>query len=406
MQKNIGGNPFEYIKGVNELWERTNYHKSNGEYYYLQEISKLEGPWVWSNDRKKLMFATYNYLGLLGNEQIKKASISAVEKYGTGTHGVRNFGGTLDLHGELEKAVAEFTGRKYAMVYSTGYMTNLSTINALVGHKDWILSDKLNHASIVDGCILSGAIHKRFKHNDMDHLEKLLGNAPENCTKLVIADAVFSMDGDIFNLPKAYELCKKYNAILMIDEAHSLGVLGKNGKGIEEFYEMSNSIDIKMGTLSKAIPAIGGYIACNNEKIITYLRHLSRGFIFSAALPPALIAAALETLKILDTEGKFLREKLFVNVQTFLSMLQDAGFDTGNTNSPIIPIMLGADEVALKMTAYCQEHDLFVLPVISPAVPEGKARLRVNVTASHEISQIEEAAKIIIEGGKKLDIIK
>ena len=405
MQNNKKHTPFEYVKGVNELWERTNYHKSNGEYYYLQEISELEGPWVCSNDRKKLMFATYNYLGLLGNDQIRKASIRAIEKYGTGTHGVRNFGGTLDLHGQLERAVADFTGREHAMVYSTGYMTNLSTINALVGHNDWILSDKLNHASIVDGCILSRAVHKRFKHNDMNHLEKLLDKAPENCTKLVVADAVFSMDGDIFDLPKAYELCKKYNAILMIDEAHSLGVLGKKGKGIEEYYGMNNVIDIKMGTLSKAIPAIGGYIACNDGKIMTYLRHLSRGFIFSAALPPALIAAALETLKILETDGEELRQKLSINVETFLKLLRDAGFDTGNTNSPIIPIMLGSDEIALKMTAYCQEHDLFILPVISPAVPEGQARLRVNVTASHEIYQIEEAARIIIEAGKELNVI-
>ncbi|SHM82400.1 8-amino-7-oxononanoate synthase [Anaerosporobacter mobilis DSM 15930] len=398
-------NIYESIGGVKELWERTSLNKSNGDYHYLKEINNLEGPWVYVENQKMLMFATYNYLGLLDDERIKQESIKAIEKYGTGTHGVRNFGGSLDIHGKLEKRIADFVGRKYSIAYSTGYMTNLSTINAIVGRKDWILSDKLNHASIVDGCLISGAVHKRFQHNDMSHLESLLSKAPENVTKLVVADAVFSMDGDIFNLPDAVELCNKYNALLMIDEAHSLGILGQNGRGIEEHFNMKDSIDIKMGTLSKAIPAIGGYIACNNEKLITYLKHLSRGFIFSAAIPPAIAAAAYKTLEILETEGAAKRDKLKNNVDLLLKYLHNAGFNTGNTETPIIPIMLGADENAIKMTTYCQNNNIFVLPVISPAVPVGQARLRVNVTAAHTSEDIKTVADIIIKGGKKFGFI-
>lgn len=411
MEKWIGGirmsieEKFKNVPEVKELWERTCYHKRIGEYHYLQEISKLDGPWVYVNDQKKMMFATYNYLGLLGDKRLNNAAIEAINKYGTGTHGVRNFGGTLDIHGKLERKVAKFVDRKYAMVYSTGYMTNLSTIHAIVGKKDWILSDKLNHASIVDGCLVSGAIHKRFQHNNMIHLERILSTAPNDVTKLVVADAVFSMDGDIFNLPKAAELCEKYHAILMIDEAHSLGILGKTGKGIEEYYGMKGAIDIKMGTLSKAIPGIGGYIACDDEKIMNYLKHLSRGFIFSAAMPPAIAAVSHKALEILEVEGAMLREKLYQNVNLFIERMKKAGFDTGSTQTPIVPIMLGSDENAIKMTTYCQNHDIFALPVVSPAVPKGKARLRVNVTAAHDIEDVKQAADIIITGGKKLGFI-
>lgn len=399
-------NPFMNVKEMEKIWERTTSFKEDGDYYYLQEVDALEGPWVYVNGQKKLMFATYNYLGLLGDERINQEAMKAIEKYGTGTHGVRIFGGSLDLHGKLESKVAEFTNRKQAMIYSTGYMTNLSTINAIVGKGDWIFSDKLNHASIVDGCLLSTANHKRFKHNDMNDLERLLAQAPDKSTKLVIADAVFSMDGDVFNLPKASDLCKKYNAILMIDEAHSLGILGRTGHGIEEHFGLENNIDIKMGTFSKAIPAIGGYISSNNDKLINYLKHSSRGFVFSAAMPAAVAAAALKTLEIIETEGSQIREKLQKNVDLFIENLQKAGFDTGNTETPIIPVMLGVDEMAMKMATLCQENNVFALPVVSPAVPMGKSRLRVNVTAAHEVEDIIYASKVIIEAGKRLGIIK
>jgi 7-keto-8-aminopelargonate synthetase-like enzyme len=272
-----------------------------------------------------------------------------------------------------------------------------------MGRGDYVLSDKLNHASIVDGCIMSGAEFRRFKHNDMQDLENRLKNVPEGVSKMVIADSVFSMDGDIIDLPKVVELCRKYNAWLMIDEAHSLGVLGKTGRGIEEHFGLGDVIDIKMGTLSKTIPSVGGYVATKKE-IVTYLRHASRAYIFSAALPPAQAAAANEAFKvILDEPWRI--EKLNQNTQIFIGGLKGMGFDTMLTETAIVPVLCGEDDTAFAMTREAQHKDVFVLPVVSPAVPEGLARLRATVTAAHEPSDIEHAMEVIGEAGKKLGII-
>jgi 7-keto-8-aminopelargonate synthetase-like enzyme len=273
-----------------------------------------------------------------------------------------------------------------------------------MGRGDYIFSDKLNHASIVDGCLMSGAEFRRFRHNDMEHLEGLLKNAPADVAKLVIADSVFSMDGDIIDLPKMLELTKKYNAWLMIDEAHSVGVLGERGTGIEEYFGLGDVIDIKMGTLSKTIPSVGGYVAAKKD-IITYLRHSSRAYIFSAALPPAQAAAANEAFKvILDEPWRI--ERLNQNTRQFIGGLKSMGFDTMLTETAIVPVLCGDDERAFLMTAEAQHNDVFVLPVVSPAVPEGLARLRATVTAAHDPSEIERAMDVIGEAGKKLGIIK
>lgn len=394
----------EIYNVFDQRMERFEAFKKEDAYYYFQEVDSLDGAWVHTKNARKLMLATYNYLGLLGDKRINEAAKNAIEKYGSGTHGVRVFGGTLSLHSQLEKKIAEFTGRDAAMAFSTGFMTNVSTVSALVGRKDWVISDKLNHASIIDGCILSQAQFKRFKHNDMDDLEKVLRQVPDNCTKLVVADAVFSMDGDIFNLPAAAELCRKYNALLMIDEAHSVGVIGETGHGIEEHFGIPGVIDIKMGTLSKAIPAIGGYIA-GKEGLINYMRHTARGFVFSAALPPPSAAAALKAFEIIEEEGSRLQKILNTNVKYFIGNLKKAGFDTGLTETPIVPIMLGEDSKAVHMTRICQENNIFVLPVLTPAVPPGTARLRVNVTAKHTIEEIDYVLEVITRGGKQLGII-
>ena len=273
-----------------------------------------------------------------------------------------------------------------------------------MGRGDYVFSDKLNHASIVDGCLMSGAEFRRYRHNDMEHLEGLLKNAPSDVAKMVVADGVFSMDGDIMDLPKTVELCKKYNAWLMVDEAHSVGVLGKTGTGIEEHFDMFGSIDIKMGTLSKTIPSVGGYIATNKD-IATYLSHASRAYIFSAALPPAQAAAANEAFKvILDEPWRI--ERLNVNAKQFINGLKSMGFDTMLTETAIVPVLCGEDDVAFAMTREAQKNDVFVLPVASPAVPQGLARLRATVTAAHEPSEIERAMAVIGEAGKKLGLIK
>jgi glycine C-acetyltransferase len=379
--------------------------KANDLHYFNMPVTEiLPGMKVIVNGREMGMYASYSYLGLVGHPRINEAAKRAVDKFGTGTNGVRMLAGTLSIHKELEETIANFKHAEAAVTFSSGYVTNLTVISGLMGRGDYVFSDKLNHASIVDGCLMSGAEFRRFRHNDMEHLEGLLKNAPEGVTKMVVADSVFSMDGDIIDLPGIVALCKKYNAWLMIDEAHSVGVLGKTGTGIEEHFDMFGSIDIKMGTLSKTIPSVGGYIAANKD-IITYLSHASRAYIFSAALPPAQAAAANEAFKvILDEPWRI--ERLNVNAKQFINGLKGMGFDTMLTETAIVPVLCGEDDTAFAMTREAQQHDVFVLPVASPAVPQGLARLRATVTAAHEPSEIERAMDVIGEAGKKLGIIK
>ncbi len=349
------------------------------------------------------MFASYSYLGLIGHPRINAAAKEAIDHYGTGTHGVRSLAGTLNIHRELEETIADFKHAEAAVTYSSGYATNLTVVSTLVGRGDYVISDKLNHASIVDGCLMSGAKFLRFAHNDMEGLENRLQQIPAGSTKLVIADSVFSMDGDIIDFPKVVELCRKYHAWLMIDEAHSVGVLGKTGRGIEEHFGMQGTIDIKMGTLSKTIPSVGGYVAGSKE-LINYLRHASRAYIFSAALPPAQAAAAKAAFEvILDEPWRV--EKVNANGQQFIQGLKQCGFDTLYTETAIVPVLCGSDENAYVMTREVQHKDIFVLPVVSPAVPPGLARLRATVTAAHEPDEIDHAIDEIQKAGKKIGLI-
>ena len=378
--------------------------KESDLYFYNQPVSELHGgARVVVNGREMGMYASYSYLGLVGHPRINAAAKAAIDKYGTGTHGVRTLAGSLDIHRELEETIAEFKHTEAAITYSSGYVTNLTVISTLVGRGDYVFSDKINHASIVDGCLMSGAKFRRFRHNDMAQLERMLADAPSDVGKMVVADAVFSMDGDIIDFPKIVELCQKYDAWLMIDEAHSTGVLGATGRGVEEHFDMPGVIDIKMGTLSKTIPSVGGYIA-GSEDMITFLRHASRAYIFSAALPPAQAAAANEAFKvILDEPWRI--EKLNANTQQFIGGLQARGFDTMNTETAVVPVLCGEDETAFALTRYAQRRDVFMLPVVSPAVPVGLARLRATVLAAHEPDEIEYAMDVLAAGGKELGII-
>jgi glycine C-acetyltransferase len=373
-------------------------------YFYNQPISEFRGgSRVLVNGREMGMYASYSYLGLIGHPRINAAAKAAIDNFGTGTHGVRSLAGTLSVHHGLEEAIAEFKGAEAAITFSSGYATNLSVIATLLGRSDYVISDKLNHASIVDGCLMSGAKFLRFQHNDMKGLEERLRQVPNGSAKLVVADAVFSMDGDVISFPEIVALCKNYNAWLMIDEAHSLGVLGQAGRGIEEHFSMPGTIDIKMGTLSKTIPSVGGYIA-GSKDLINYLRHSSRAYIFSAALPPAQAAAAKAAFEvILDEPWRI--EKLTTNGRQFIRGLQRRGFDTLNSETAIVPVICGADEMAYQMTREAHHHDLFVLPVVSPAVSPGLARLRATVTAAHEPDEIEQAMDVIAEAGKKIGLI-
>ncbi|MDX9991304.1 MAG: aminotransferase class I/II-fold pyridoxal phosphate-dependent enzyme [Anaerolineales bacterium] len=386
------------------LQQRAKTMRENDFYFYNQPIEEMRGgARVLVNGRDMSMYASYSYLGLIGHPRINEAAKRAIDKFGTGTHGVRTLAGSLTIHRELEETIADFKHTEDAVTFTSGYATNLTTISTLMGRGDFVISDKLNHASIVDGCMMSGAEFRRFRHNDMADLEKRLQQIPEGVTKMVVADSVFSMDGDIIDLPRMVELCRKYGAYLMMDEAHSVGVLGATGRGIEEHFNMVGAIDIKMGTLSKTIPSVGGYVAGKKE-LIDYLRHASRAYIFSAALPPGQAAAANESFKVILDEP-WRMEKLWKNTHQFIDGLKAMGFDTMLTETAIVPVLCGTDERAFALTQACQRQDVFVLPVVSPAVPEGLARLRATVTAAHETDEIQYAMDVIEKAGKQIGII-
>jgi glycine C-acetyltransferase len=393
------------MRRVMAMKNRVDGLRRDGLYFYNQPISELRGgARVVVNGREMGMYASYSYLGLVGHPRINKAAKDAIDKFGTGTHGVRSLAGSLTIHRELEETISSFKHTEAAITFTSGYVTNLSVVSTLMSREDYVISDKLNHASIVDGCLMSGAKFLRFKHNDMEALEDRLKQVPSDAACLVISDAVFSMDGDLINFPRMVELCQKYNAWLMIDEAHSLGVLGKSGRGIEEHFGLDGVIDIKMGTLSKTIPSVGGYVA-GKKDVIEYLRHSSRAYIFSAALPPAQAAAANEAFKIILDEPWRI-EKLNANAIQFIQGLKQRGFDTMLTTTAIVPVLCESDENAFMMTRLCQMQDIFVLPVVSPAVPVGLARLRATVTAAHESEDIEYAMNVIAKAGKKIGLIK
>ena len=397
-------NPDAIWRRIHALNQRVMYLRDNNLYFYNQPVSELRGgSRVLVNGREMGMYASYSYLGLIGHPRINEAAKSAIDKYGTGTHGVRTLAGSLKIHQELEATIAEFKHAESAVTYSSGYATNLTVVSTLLGREDYVISDKLNHASIVDGCLMSGAKFLRFRHNDMDALEERLKSVPVDSTKMVIVDAVFSMDGDIIDFPRLVELCKRYSAWLMVDEAHSVGVLGAMGRGIEEHFGLEGTIDIKMGTLSKTIPSIGGYVAGKKE-VIQYLRHGSRAYIFSAALPPAQAGAANEAFKVIMDEP-WRMERLKKNTNQFIHGLKSRGFDTMLTETAIVPVLCGEDDTAFAMTRYAQEHDIFVLPVVSPAVPVGLARLRATITAAHEPDDIEHAMNVVEHAGRKLGLL-
>jgi len=395
-------NPIQ--RRIDEMNQRVAEIQRKGLYFYLQPISELDGAWVTVSGRRMLLFAGYGYLGLLGHPKITAAAQEALARYGTGTHGVRILAGTLPLHEELEQTIARFKKTEAAIVYSSGYVTNLATVSALVGRNDVVICDKFNHASIVDGCLLSRARFVRFRHNDMADLERRLQQADPDAGKLVVVDAVFSMDGDIINLPEVSRLCREYDTLLMVDEAHSVGVLGETGHGIEEHFGLKDAMDLYMGTLSKPIPSVGGYVA-GSQELITYLKHVARAFVFSASLPPAQTAAAKASFEVIEEEPERVKT-LQRNVELFLGGLKARGFNTLDSETPIVPIICGEDERAFQMTKLCQEEGIFVLPVVSPAVPVGLARLRANVTADHSEEDITYALDVFERAGKAVGVLK
>jgi glycine C-acetyltransferase len=378
--------------------------KDEGSYFFEPVISEHDGAWVVVDGQRMLMLSSYEYLGLLGHPHLKRAAIAAVEKFGTGHHGVRLLAGTTTLHCQLEKRLARWMRAEAAIVYSSGFMANLATISALVDFNCCVIGDAWNHASIVDGCRASGAEFLAFDHNDMRSLRDKLKQAGGRRT-LVVVDAVFSMDGDIVNLPDVVELCRRHNALLMVDEAHSLGVLGSTGHGIQEHFDLPNdAIDIKMGTLSKTLASCGGFIA-GREELVTFLKHHARGYIFSGALPTASTATANAALEVIEREPELVA-RLHANVEYYMRGLKTLGFDTGKTETAIVPIMTRNEPLTLKMTQLCRAAGLFVVPVAFPAVPLNAPRLRTCVSSLHSQPELDFALRVLAGAGRETGLIE
>jgi glycine C-acetyltransferase len=372
-------------------------------YFNFHEIEEyLEGCRVRvAGYGEMVLLGGYSYLGLNRHPKIDAAARAAIDTYGTGAHGVRLLAGTLDLHHRLEARLAAFKSTEAAATFSSGFMANLSTIACLVGPGDTVICDKLDHASIVDGCRLSGARSVRFRHNDMDHLQACLKNPALTGRKLVVVDGVFSMDGDIIDLPQVSWLCRRYGAILMVDEAHSIGVLGATGHGIEEHFGLpADSVDIKMGTLSKAIPSVGGYVA-GSRKVCDFLKHQARGFIYSGALPPAAAAAAMAALDVIEEEPERVR-RLHDNVAYFAGRLRQAGFSFLDSATAVFPIICGDDWQSYRLAKECWGRGVYVQPIPHPVVPKGTARLRAAVTAAHTREDLDLCLSVLREGAARV----
>lgn len=358
----------------------------DGHFILSRVIERNDSQYVWIGGKKYLNFTSYNYLGLLGDERVNQAAIDATNKFGTGSHAIRLLCGTTTVHTDFEKKIAQFHGMDDAILYSSGYLTNLTTVSTLCMREDEIFCDNLNHASIIDGCLLSRSKFTRFAHNNPADLEEKLKASKSN-GKFIVLDAVFSMDGDITPLPEMIKLAKKYDALLMVDESHSLGVIGKNGLGIMEHFGIKDGVDIIMCSLSKFASITGGYIAARKE-IIDMLRFFSRGYVFSAPMPPGTAAAAHKTFDILEQEP-WRVHKLNENITYYLEALKREGFDTGNSTTAIVPIIIGDEFKAYELSSQLFEEGVYLMPILPPAVPVGTARMRCNVTSMHEKADID-----------------
>jgi len=353
---------------------------------FMQVVQGGSDATVVIQGKEKIMIGSNNYLGLTSHPEVKEAAIKAVEKYGTGCTGSRLLNGNLDLHEQLEHELADFLGKEAVIVYSTGFFSNSGTISTLVGPKDIMVCDRDNHASIVQGCLLSRAPMKRYLHNDMESLEKTLESLDDDSERFIITDGVFSMFGDICNLPEITRLAAKYNASLIVDDAHSLGVLGENGRGTEEHFGLENTVDVVTGTFSKSFACVGGFAAASRE-VVRFLKATCPSFIFTASLPPASIATVLAALRILRTDHA--RRKRLISIANHVrSELNAMGYNTGGSQTPIIPIVIGDREKTVAAWEYLFDHGIFCNVSISPAVPKGCDLLRTSYIATHTDEQI------------------
>jgi len=373
-----------------------------GYYPYFRVITSEQDTEVICNGKKMLMMGSNSYLGLTNHPRVKEAAIKAIQKYGSGCAGSRFLNGTLDIHIELENELAKFVGKEEAICYPTGYQANVGCISAIVGKNDFVITDKYDHASIIDGALLAEGKMLRFKHNDMTSLEQVLKEI-KGKNSLIVVDGIFSMEGDIANLPVIIELAEKYNAVVMVDEAHSLGVLGNQGVGTAAHFGLTDKTAFIMGTFSKSLASVGGFIAAD-EALIHYLKHKSRALIFSASLPPASTASVLEALKIIKEEPERIA-KLWENTNYMLTEFKAMGYNTGASCTPVVPLHIGNMMTTFNMWRRLGEEGVFINPVVPPAVPPSSCLIRTSFMATHTKEQLDMALDKFRIIGKELQII-
>jgi len=375
-----------------------------GVYPFFRPIESTIGSSVVTHGKRRVMIGSNNYLGLTHHPRVQASAKRAIDRFGTGCTGSRFLNGNLILHEELEERLAAFLNKEACLVFSTGFLSNQGAISAIMGRNDVIYSDRENHASIIEGTRVAVGDTLKFKHNNMEDLERVLETSRSKYEgALIVADGVFSMSGDIFNLPRAVELAEKYRCRLYIDDAHSIGVLGPKGQGTEFHFNLSNKVDLLMGTFSKSFASIGGFIA-GSKDVIHYIKHKSRPFMFSAAMPPAAAATVLECLNIVEEEPEHL-ENLWKNARKMSKGLVEMGYNTLNSQTPVIPLLIGDDFMAFSFTQKLYEHGVFATPVVRPAVPEGCALIRTSYMASHTDQDLDYVLGVLNDLGKAYEII-
>ncbi|WP_443943707.1 serine palmitoyltransferase [Pedobacter sp. AW1-32] len=376
--------------------------KEKGLYPYFRSIESGQDTEVIINGQKVLMFGSNSYLGLTNHPKIKEASKKAIDKYGTGCAGSRFLNGTLDIHLELESRLAAYVGKEAAVLFSTGFQVNLGVISCLLDRNDYLILDEYDHASIIDGSRLSFSRTIKYAHNDMEDLRKKLSRLPEDSAKLIVSDGIFSMEGDLVNLPEMVKIADEFGANIMMDDAHSLGVIGFNGAGTASHFNLNDKVDLIMGTFSKSLASLGGFIAGNAETI-EFIKHRARSLMFSASMPPSAVASVIAALDIIEEEPERI-DKLWQNTEYAKKLLIEAGFDLGDTHSPIIPVYIRDNEKTFMITNILQQNGVFVNPVVSPAVPSDSSLIRFSLMATHTFEQIDTAIEKLTEAFKAVNV--
>ncbi|MDB5090947.1 serine palmitoyltransferase [Mucilaginibacter sp. OK098] len=383
-------------------FQDANLIREMGLYPYFRPIESGQDTEVFIDGKRVLMFGSNSYLGLTSHPKIKEASKKAIDKYGTGCAGSRFLNGTLDIHIELEKRLAKYVDKEAAVLFSTGFQVNLGVLSSITGRNDYLILDEYDHASLIDGSRLSFSKVIKYAHNDMEDLQRKLSILPEEAVKLIAVDGIFSMEGDIVKLPEIVKIADKFGANIMVDDAHSLGVIGHNGAGTASHFGLTDQVDLIMGTFSKSLASLGGFIASDAETI-DYLKHRARALMFSASMPPASVASVIAALDIIESEPERIA-KLWDNTNYAMKLLLEEGFDLGPTESPILPIYVRDNHKTFLVTKHLQDAGIFVNPVVSPAVPSDSSLLRFSLMATHTFEQIEEAIEKIAKAFKDVGV--